>query len=188
MWPWEHIAVGYIVFSLGIRILQRRLPRNSECFAVVLGSLFPDLIDKPLGWLFQVLTGVSLAHSVFFAVPFSLTAVWIAHRFGAAAAGTAFTTGYLFHLLGDALFNTISKGQEPAYRVFLWPVAPMETNPPGNFLYSVQYYFENYRALLADPNNVLFLVFELTLLMTALSLWVADGRPGLVFGSRMSVT
>ena len=68
MWPWEHAAVAYLCWAA----LDRRAARSegAAVVAVLVGSQFPDLIDKPLSWVFQVLpTGQSLAHSLLFALP-----------------------------------------------------------------------------------------------------------------------
>jgi len=64
MWPWGHAAVGYLAYSLGYRASDRRLT-GAAVIALGVGTQFPDLIDKPLGWTFGVLPGGrTLAHSL----------------------------------------------------------------------------------------------------------------------------
>ncbi|MFC6724741.1 metal-dependent hydrolase, partial [Halobium palmae] len=83
MWPWEHVAVGYIAYSLLSRTPVARRPGRRESVAVVLGALGPDLIDKPLSWgLGLFADGYSMGHSVFFAVPLALAAVVVGVRLG----------------------------------------------------------------------------------------------------------
>ncbi len=188
MWPWEHVAVAYVIFSLTVNALTGSAPRNGECLAVVAGSLFPDLIDKPLGWAFGVVPSVSLAHSVFVAVPCSLVVVASGYLTGRLLCAFGFSTGYLLHLPGDALFSTITRGHAPVWELLLWPVASPPVDPPGDFVYNVWFYFDNYRVLLVDPNNAWFLAFELALLGTAVALWVADGMPGTPFRTRFSTS
>jgi hypothetical protein len=179
MWPWEHFAAGYIAYSLSSRILGDRVPTHLDASAVLVGSQFPDLIDKPGSWLFGLLpSGVSLAHSVFVSVPVTIFVIIESRRRNQTAAGLAFSTGYLSHLPGDALYGTITRGAPPSYRVFLWPIAPKTTNPPGGFLTNVRYYLDIYQSMRNHPNVVWFVVFEVLFLSTAFLLWIADGKPG----------
>jgi hypothetical protein len=179
MWPWEHLSVSYIVYSMAVRGSRRRPPTATESYALLVGALFPDLVDKPAGWLFHVFpSGISVAHSVFIAVPLSLAILLICHNKGHTGAGTGFGVGYLLHLPQDAVYGTITSGSAPTYRVFLWPIAPQQTDTYGGFVANVQHYFSSYQTLLADPNAIWFVVFELLLLSMALLLWIIDGAPG----------
>lgn len=180
MFPWEHLALGYLVYSLSARVLGFRPPDRAALFAVLLGSQFPDLVDKPASWLFNVFpSGVSVAHSVFVAVTLTLAVVVVAARYDRTDIGLAFGTGYLLHLPADAAYRTIVRGLPPDYRVFLWPVAPKHPEPPGGFLVNVEYYISNYPELFDTVNGVRFLGFEALLLGGALLLWIADGMPGI---------
>ncbi|MFC6964015.1 hypothetical protein ACFQL7_23110 [Halocatena marina] len=51
MWPWSHAAVGYLCYSIGTRLVGRR-PTTGPTVAVLFGALLPDLVDKPLSWVF----------------------------------------------------------------------------------------------------------------------------------------
>ena len=65
MWPWGHLAVGYLVYSGLSRWRFGRLPGSVATLAVALGTQLPDLVDKPLAWTVNVLaSGRSLAHSL----------------------------------------------------------------------------------------------------------------------------
>ena len=50
MWPWGHLGVAYLLYSLYSRGRFRRPPRPEPTLAVVFGSQFADLVDKPLAW------------------------------------------------------------------------------------------------------------------------------------------
>lgn len=110
MFPWEHAAVGYILVSLWARVTGRRLD-GWAALAVLVGTQFPDLVDKPLAWSFGVLpSGISMAHSILVSVPVSIVVVAVARRYGAATVGVAFALGYLSHIPADLLFNGFSSG------------------------------------------------------------------------------
>jgi hypothetical protein len=61
MWPWEHLAVGYLLYSVSC-VLWGRYPTRIGVAALAFGTQFPDLVDKPLGWWLGVLpSGQSFA-------------------------------------------------------------------------------------------------------------------------------
>lgn len=179
MFPWDHLAAGYLAYSLGTRLLGRRPPTVGTVLAVALGSQFPDLVDKPAGWLLGVFpTGVSVAHSVFVAVPVAVAALWVTRTRDRPELGAAFGTGYLLHLPGDALMPVVLSGARPDYSVFLWPISPKATSPPGGFLVNVEYFLSRYPELLTTLDLRL-IGFEVALLGGALVFWVLDGTPGI---------
>ena len=49
MWPWEHLTIGYLAYSLLSRLAWRRPPTVGTAITVAFGTQFPDLVDKPLG-------------------------------------------------------------------------------------------------------------------------------------------
>jgi hypothetical protein len=180
MFPWEHLAVGYVFYSVGVRVLDARPPDWVAAAAVLLGSQFPDLVDKPASWLFDVFpTGVSVAHSVFVAVPVAVAVAVFARQLGRTDAGLAFGTSYLLHLPADALYGAILRGRPSEFSVFLWPVDSKETHAPGGFLVNVEHYLSRYPEFFTNADALRFLGFELLLLGLALALWVLDGTPGL---------
>jgi len=68
MWPWGHLAVGYLLWSVLVRDRRFRPPTGAETLLLAVGTQFPDAVDKPLAWSLGVLpNGRSLAHSVFLA-------------------------------------------------------------------------------------------------------------------------
>jgi hypothetical protein len=180
MWPWEHLAIGYLAFSVLVHLTLRRPPTGAECLLVALGTQFPDLVDKPLAWVFTVLSsGTSMAHSLFVAVPLSVFVLVAARRYGWTAAAAAFVVGYLLHLPGDILYGPLLLGRDVSVDALLWPfVRPPETVTRSVELFGrIEGYVTLYRAAVARPEATAYLLFEATLLGGAVVRWVADGRP-----------
>ena len=178
MWPWEHLAFGYLLFSPSVRLSTARTPTGVEVAALAFATQLPDLIDKPLAWWLGVLpSGLSLGHSVFFAVPVT-AAVWaFTRRYDAPGVGAAFGVGYFSHLLGDVLFNSIDGTVSVGF--LFWPAV---SRPPGDgtsILLRIAELWGQFRAFLGTPVGRLYLLFEAAILVSALALWVADGVPGL---------
>ena len=179
MWPWEHLAVGYVLFALLARVFDWTLD-DVAVLALAVGTQFPDLVDKPLAWGFAALpSGTSLAHSVFVAVPVAL-AVWLTlARLSHGVVGVGFAVGYLAHLPADILYGPLTRGGPVSVDPLLWPLVEQTVSNGGGLLATVAYYLAAYQAFLTTPRVVGYLVFELLLLGVALWLWVADGTPGL---------
>jgi hypothetical protein len=169
MWPWGHLAAGYLCYSLYCRFVAGRAPRGVGTVAVLFGTQAPDLVDKPLAWTFGLLpSGRSLGHSL---VVFALVAPlvwWVAGRRDHRPLAAAVGFGSLTHLLTDALypilrFDFVGAG-------FLgWPLIPQPTYEGD---YGVLTYF-----LELQPTPEL--AFEFVLVVVASVLWHFDGHPGL---------
>jgi len=177
MWPWDHLAVGYVAVSLWCRVSGRR-PQALDVAALAFGSQFPDLVDKPLGWGTTVLpSGTSFAHSVFVAVPIAVTVLVAGRRVGQPTAGAAFALSYLAHLPADVVYPALL-GDEPKVAAVLWPLVPAEPTPPTAPLGRAGELVGEFLAALATPAGYSFLVAEALLLGAAVALWRSDGRPG----------
>jgi hypothetical protein len=179
MWPWEHLAFGYVCYSLTARIAWRRSPGGVEAATVALATLLPDLIDKPLSWGLGVFpTGYAMGHSLVVALSLTAAAVALARRRDRLADGFAFGVGYLSHLAGDLLSPLLSEGRLAFERV-LWPfvsLPPYETTRgfAGRFLL----YVGRYAHEATEPENLPFLVAYLGLFVAVGVLWILDGAPG----------
>ncbi|EMA36759.1 metal-dependent hydrolase [Halococcus hamelinensis] len=169
MWPWGHLAVGYLVYTGLARRRTDRPPTGEAALAAVFGTQFPDLVDKPLAWSFGVLpSGRSLAHS-------SLTAlvvcglVWlVARRRDRSRLAVAFAVGYATHLATDAIAPLLA-GDLRDLAYLGWPLLPLPTPEPGiGFL-------ERF----ATMELTAYAWFQFALVVLALAVWVRDGRPGL---------
>ncbi|MDS0258489.1 metal-dependent hydrolase [Haloarcula sp. S1CR25-12] len=186
MWPWEHLAVGYVVFSMWCRATGRDRPGTGAVVAVAVGSQFPDLVDKPLGWGTTLLpSGTSLAHSLLVALPVAVVAVALGRWLARPTVGVAFALSYLAHLPGDVVYPLLL-GDEPKLAFLLWPVVPAEPTPPTAVFGRAGKLFGEFLAALSTPAGTAFLVVEAVLLGTAVLLWRADGHPGLELFRRRS--
>ncbi len=178
MWPWEHLAVGYLLCSACFRLAGRRVDAPAA-LALAVGTQFPDLVDKPLAWSFGVLpSGVSLAHSVLVAPIVALIVALLARRAGHAPVGVAFAVGYLSHLPADLVYPLLVGGPIVP-QAFLWPLVVVPSSASGSLLTTVLMFAERSAVVAAGPRGALYLGIELLLLSGATALWIADGRPGL---------
>ncbi|MFC4541749.1 metal-dependent hydrolase [Halosolutus amylolyticus] len=180
MWPWEHAIVGYVVYSLFVRVVYRDSPGGLEAFAVVFASVLPDVIDKPLAWEFGVFeTGYAIGHSIFFAVPLAIFAGLAARATGRQRAGVAFGLGYLLHLPGDVFYSYIGSGLV-RLEILLWPVESVDS--PGQqrrtgFAETFLRLFDDYQGSILAGDLSPYLRLQLGLAGIAFLLWLADGAP-----------
>ncbi|WP_121823392.1 metal-dependent hydrolase [Halostella salina] len=177
MWPWEHLAVGYLLFSPTVRLSAARTPTGVEAAVLAVATQLPDLIDKPLAWWLGVLpSGLSLGHSVFFAVPAVAAALALTSRAGVPGVGVAFGVGYLSHLLGDVIFNSLGGTLRVGF--LFWPAVSRASDGGTALLARVAELWGSFRLFLGTPVGRLYLLVEAAVLALALALWVADGVPG----------
>lgn len=179
MWPWEHVAVGYLAVSALAHGLAKRSPTGPEAVAVAVASLGPDLLDKPLGWEFRVFeSGYGIGHSVFFAVPLALAAFLTARARGRTGVGVAVAVGYLLHLPGDLLYGFLYEGHVPFARV-LWPLRSTSSTYPGGFSGTLVEYLREYvhGILTGDVGPAVLL--GVAAFLVCLAVWLYDGAPGL---------
>lgn len=174
MWPWDHVALGYLCYSGARRLRGRAPPPANAAAAVVFGSLFPDLVDKPLSWTFSLLP--VFTHTLVIALPVCVAVLLTTRRAGAPALGGGFAAGYLLHLVGDLLYPLVTDGVV-GYRRLLWPFVAYSGDPGVGLVEATLRFLEIYVAYLGSPAAVWYIVADLALLVAALLLWVADGRP-----------
>lgn len=181
MWPWEHLAFGYLFYSLGARAYYRRPPAGAAALAVAVGTQVPDLLDKSLAWLLGVFeVGYAVGHSAL-VVPPALAVAYVLARRRIPAGGRlvlAYGVGHLSHLVGDLLYPLL-QGEGLDLRRVLWPVASPEAGEVrGNVLRRVVGYFLRYlvEVLSLDPSPLF--VVQVGLVGAVFVLWLADGAPG----------
>ncbi|SFR65036.1 metal-dependent hydrolase [Halogeometricum limi] len=167
MLPWGHAGFGYLLYSALVRARTGRPPTGPPVLGLVLGTQFPDLVDKPAAWTFDVLaSGRSLGHSVFtFAILMGvLWAVFDTPRRRALVA--AFGVGYGSHLVGDALAPVV-QGESENLGYLLWPLLPGPTDHNTSFL-------EFFLSLQWTP----FMLFGFAVAFASVVVWMFDGMPG----------
>lgn len=181
MMPWEHAIIGYIGYSLFVHAVYRDSPTGTETIVVVLASILPDIIDKPLAWEFGVFSsGRALAHSVFFAIPLSLLILVLAYRSDRKRLGWAFSIGYLLHLPADVVPAYFRNGRFPLDRV-IWPFRSESESSSDGFGESFRENFLEYAAWgvnqirSGDPDTYFLLL--LTVGLAGFLLWIYDGMP-----------
>lgn len=182
MWPWEHVAIGYVAYSLLCRV-RGSVPTAGSVVALTAGSLVPDLVDKPLAWWLGVLPGGrSLAHSFLFALPICLLVVLIVRQFQRTELGIAFSVGYLIHLPADVLGTYLVRGELTA-SFLLWPLRPLpqesepaiDCSPALDQLHCVLGSF-----------GLAHIVLQVVLLGSTFLMYRADGYPALGWLSERS--
>lgn len=168
MWPWAHLAVGYLVYAAIVRYRGRRVPGDVPALAVALGTQAPDLVDKPLAWYLPVLPGGrSLAHSVFaMAVVVGATVTVLRYR-GRATAAVAFAVGYLTHPIADAV-DPVLAAEYADLAFLLWPVValPQHEGPSGLF------------AVIQRTEFTVLFALQIAITVVGVAVWLYQGRPG----------
>jgi membrane-bound metal-dependent hydrolase YbcI (DUF457 family) len=179
MWPWEHLAFGYVLASLTNRLGTDRRLTAADALVIGLATQLPDLIDKPLAWTVGILpSGLSLGHSLFFALPLSLLVVLVARSRGRTGLGVVFAVAYGSHLFGDALYPMLTGGSFSP-RFVLWPLVPASSEAGVGFLSQLDLFVGRFLQFLGTPLGRVYLVLEAVLLVGATALWYVDGAPGL---------
>lgn len=174
VWPWEHVAFGYLLYSPLLRVASLRGPDGRMVALLALGAIVPDLVDKTLSWGLGVFpTGYALGHSVFVALPVGLV---LLGRYRSRLT-TAFVAGYWSHLLGDVL-DPLRSGAGVAPARTLWPVVVGEPYDESLGVSRGVVYLTEFLAELPATDLTSPAVVYLLLPGIAVLLWLADGAPG----------
>ncbi|WEL16716.1 MULTISPECIES: metal-dependent hydrolase [unclassified Halorhabdus] len=134
MWPWGHAAVGYLCY-VGIATITGDRRYGLPVVAVLIGTQFPDLIDKPLAWTVPLLpAGRSLAHSLLTTGPVLVGVLVIALRLAVSrsqlVAVIGFALGHVTHVLGDGLYPFVD-GVYGDLSYLAWPALPLPEYETG---------------------------------------------------------
>lgn len=179
MWPWEHLAFGYLFASVAHERRTGRRIGSGEAVAVAVGTVLPDLIDKPLSWSLGVLpSGLSLGHSLAFTAFLIATVLVASRRKDRGSLGGAFAVGYVSHLAGDVLYPVLVGGPL-SWSFLLWPVVSRPSSAGVGFVARFNELLASYLDFLGTPAGVLYVGIELLLLGGAAARWFDDGKPGL---------
>lgn len=187
MWPWEHVAVAYLCYSLGARATGRSPPAATTAAVVAAFALVPDLVDKPLSWGLELFpTGYSVAHSAFVALPAGVLAVAVARRYGRPELGVAAAVGHWTHLAGDIVAPVRSGGSPDVERV-LWPAVEGEPYARELGLGRGVVYLRGLATDLQSAPTGETLVLYLLVPSLAVGVWLADGAPGTGWARSLAV-
>ena len=179
MWPWGHFGVAYLLYSLYARGRFRRPPRPEPALAVLVGSQFADLIDKPLAWGLGILPGGrTLAHSLVFAAVLIVVVYGVAIAYDRVETATAFVIAHLSHLLAD-LPPRLLLGYPFGSEFLFWPVLTHPAFGWNERYFEPPWFVEVVATPLTDPTT--FALFEVALFALAVGLWIVDGCPGLEY-------
>jgi len=178
MWPWEHLAVGYLLYSLGARALGRDPPSDGGVVALAVATQLPDLLDKPLSWgLGWFPSGYAVGHSAFVALPLGVAAVVVARRAARPDLGAAFAVGHWSHLAADVL-SPLRGGDGPSVSRVLWPIAEVRPYGTDYGLRRGAVYVERFVAELSAMDLTAVVLLYLLVPLGTLALWALDGAPG----------
>ncbi|MFC5367599.1 metal-dependent hydrolase [Salinirubrum litoreum] len=177
MWPWEHLAFGYLWYSVLTRLAGDHRVGDAEAVALGVGTVLPDLVDKPLSWSLGVTaTGYGPAHSLFVGAPLVAALAALAWRRGHGPPGAAFAVGYASHLLGDVL---AFRADGPVLSKLLWPAAAQEPyTVDRSLLGRAGSYFGEFLATATQPDHLALALGYAGVLVAVVLLWAADGAPG----------
>ncbi len=179
MWPWGHAALGYIVYSLFARLRHKEVSPH-PVLVLVLATQVPDLVDKPLAWLFGIgASGYGPGHSIFVAIPIGALIMLGAARRRVSELGVAVLVGWWSHLVGDVLVAVIDDRNVTIQRV-LWPITPPSPSPEdlGVIERVLEYLTQFIDRLIAGDVGLVGVLYVAPVLL-ALVLWFLDGTPGM---------
>jgi len=179
MWPWGHLAVGYLAYATYTRYRHDEHPAGGPAVALAVATQLPDLIDKPLAYEVGVIPeGRSLAHSLPVAVPLCLLALGFARRTSGwpGRVAVAVPLGYATHLFGDSVWELLALDLD-ALSFLVWPVLAAPDYATTSFEGHVEQFNESAGALSAGtltPFAVEWVLFAL-----AVGLWAWHRLPPL---------
>ncbi|WP_193310595.1 metal-dependent hydrolase [Halorubrum halophilum] len=161
MFPHEHLLASLLPIVLYVVLRERQLPTQGVVFATVIGSQFPDLIDKPLAHQFGVIpSGRVFMHSLPFVIPIAVCVIAYGWQTDRPRVAGAFVVAYLLHLLGDT-YQVLRTGQIPAD--LLWPFVAAQARPEVPFWAGTN-----------GTNVQLWTVFSVVVLMMTLGVLTRD--------------
>jgi hypothetical protein len=173
MWPWGHLAIGYIVYATYTRYRHTEYPAGVPVVVLTIATQLPDLIDKPLAYSVGVLPGGrSLAHSFAFAVPLCLLGLGVAHREQGwrAHSGVAVAVGYATHLFGDSIRDLLAMNFD-GLTFLVWPLLAAPDYATTSFDGHVEQFRESVTLLGSGTLTPFATEWVLFVLMVGLWVW-----------------
>lgn len=157
--PLGHLAIAYLCYRLSTRARFDALPAPVPVSLVLVASLVPDLVDKPLAWYLGILpSGRSLGHSLLVLIPLATGLYLLARRYDRGEYGVAFAIGTISHSLLDItplLWNPAASEQ-----FLFWPLRLVAVPPV--------------LAAFRSPLGTAYVLSELGFAVGAVALWSRD--------------
>jgi membrane-bound metal-dependent hydrolase YbcI (DUF457 family) len=161
---WVHAALAYLLYRLVINLDKAGKLTGGAVLALTGGALLPDIVDKPLAFIFSSLPSRSLTHSIFTTVIVIVIAVFVARRLNRLAIGTAYIIGHLSHLGAD-LVDYLFIPEETLLFLF-WP------------LVTEYHHIDTVFDLLALVSPTPYVLVQMMVTILGVVLWILDGKPG----------
>lgn len=169
MLPWAHAGIGYVLWSALTRYREQRPPSDLEAWILLFGTQFPDLVDKPLAWTFDVLpSGRSLGHSLLTLSALFVVSYVVSKRRGRTNLAVAFSVGAFSHTIVDT-YRMLLDGRYASLGYLVWPVLRI---PAPDTQKSITAHF---RGLHFDG----LFTAQFLVVLVVVFLWIRDGSPGL---------
>lgn len=189
MFPWAHIAIGYLTYTVWTKVWDARVPGGAATIALAVGTQFPDLLDKPLGWWLGIYDGRGIGHSILATAVLCVALVVVARRYDREDLAGAFAIGVGTHLVADAA-GPLATGSLREAGFLLWPFVSPPTYPKDSLLDHLEVWLVQLRLLSqSSPLGLLETRFGLQFALFALLVfvWALDGFPGLRTALRLFV-
>jgi hypothetical protein len=151
----------------------------SPVLVLAVATQLPDLVDKPLNWLFGVLDGRGIGHSLVVLAVVCALALQVARRYDPPALAGALSVGLLSHPLADA-WRPLVAGRFERATFLLWPLLPVPTYPTDSLGGHLDVWGAQLRLLSAAPLAFLTSGFgvQFVLFSVVLGVWGLDGTRG----------
>ncbi|UHQ99244.1 metal-dependent hydrolase (plasmid) [Natrinema zhouii] len=161
---WVHAAVAYLLYRGALTVSTKKRPSGTTILALTIGTLLPDIIDKPLSFMFQSLPSRSLAHSLFTTVLVIGTVFYVLQQVNRTAVSVAYIFGYLSHLGAD-LVDSLFVPQETVV-FLLWP------------LVTDYHHIGTVGELVGLVRPTPYVLTQMLVTGLAVVVWMSDGKPG----------
>ena len=184
MYPPGHLAFGYICYSLYFHIRWKRPPPGDETLILLLGTQFPDLVDKPLALLGVFPYSRYVGHSLI-TIALLVVFLWFVTKTAPSRRRLVapFTVGAISHSIADIIPKLLYGHPLGAdFGWLLWPVivGTPSYRPPEDI---ADYYSFPGSTLLEEMLDLTIILFSgsaVVLWIVAGSIvWWYDGKPGL---------
>lgn len=127
--PVRHVVIAFLPVLAYVLVRDRELPSLRLVAIVAVGSLFPDLIDKPLAYEASLIPSPRVfMHSLPFAVPLVGIVCVYAWKTDRKRAGGVFAFAYFSHLVADN-YEELAGPEAQIPSDLLWPFLPPVSRP-----------------------------------------------------------